>query len=306
MISFCILDTLIKGRCPIPYMIDSSNLNKIFTIPFIDALNRPTYHPLFDIAINQMKFSQSNLTYRDVFTLLYKELDEHYRNEYFYKNTLLNTMLIQNKESCLVSALTELPVANSKPDFMTVDKDDIGVAYEIKTDLDSLQRLETQIQDYYKVFSSVYVVTGEKHIEEVEAMLQNTNVGIVELTANNKLVYKKIAIYDTGHLSHETLFKVLRKKEFESIVLKYFGELPHVSDFVYYRTCFELLKQLDIIEFQKEVMHCLGQRNIVKDVDLFVQNVPYELSFYAYFSKKHKGKYDEFASFLDKKISLRK
>ena len=218
---------------------------------------------------------------------------------------MLNTMLIQNKESCFVSALTELPVANSKSDFMAVDKNDVGIAYEIKTDLDSLQRLETQIRDYYKVFSSVYVVTGEKHFEEVETMLQNTNVGIIELTASNKLIYKKIAVCDATHLSHETLFKVLRKKEFESIVLKYFGELPHVSDFVYYRTCFELLKQLDILEFQKDVMHCLGQRNIVKDVDSFTQNVPQELSFYAYFSKKYKWKYDEFASFLDKKVSLR-
>lgn len=287
-------------------MIDSSNLNKIFTIPFIDALSKPSYHPIFDIAVNQIKSGQPDLTYKDVFKLLYKELDEHYRNEYFYKNTMLNTMLIQNKESCFVSALTELPVANSKPDFMTIDKDDVGIAYEIKTDLDSLQRLETQIRDYYKVFSSVYVVAGEKHIKEVETMLQNTNVGIIELTANNKLIYKKIAVCDAIHLSHETLFKVLRKKEFESIVLKHFGELPHVSDFVYYQTCFELLKQLDILEFQKDVMHCLGQRNIVKDVDSFTQNVPQELSFYAYFSKKYKGKYDEVASFLDKKISLRK
>ena len=286
-------------------MIDSSNLNKIFTIPFIDALSKPGCHPIFDVAVNQIKSGQSNLTYKDAFTLLYKELDGCYRNEYFYKNTLLNTMLIQNKESCFVSALTELPVANSKPDFMTVDKDDVGIAYEIKTDLDSLQRLKTQIRDYYKVFSSVYVVTGEKHIEEVKTMLQDTNVGIIELTSSNKLIYKKIAICDTIYLSHETLFKVLRKKEFESIVLKYFGELPHVSDFVYYQTCFGLLKQLDIVEFQKDVMHCLGQRNIVKDVDSFTQSVPQELSFYAYFSKKYKGKYDEFASFLDKKVSLR-
>lgn len=287
-------------------MIDSSNLNKIFTIPFIDALSKPNCHPIFDIAVSQIKSGQSNLTYQDAFTLLYKELDGCYRNEYFYKNTLLNTMLIQNKEeSCFVSALTELPVANSKPDFMTIDKDDVGIAYEIKTDLDSLQRLETQIQDYYKVFSSIYVVAGEKHIEEVETMLQNTNVGIIELTASNKLIYKKIAVCDATHLSHETLFKVLRKKEFESIVLKHFRKLPHVSDFIYYRTCFELLKQLDIIEFQKDVMHCLGQRNIVKDVDSFTQSVPQELSFYAYFSKKYKGKYDEVASFLDKKILLR-
>lgn len=287
-------------------MIDSSNLNKIFTIPFIDALSKPNCHPIFDIAVSQIKSGQSNLTYQDAFTLLYKELDGCYRNEYFYKNTLLNTMLIQNKEeSCFVSALTELPVANSKPDFMTIDKDDVGIAYEIKTDLDSLQRLETQIRDYCKVFSSIYVVAGEKHIKEVETMLQNTNVGIIELTASNKLIYKKIAVCDANRLSHEALFKVLRKKEFESIVLKHFGELPHVSDFVYYRTCFELLKQLDIIEFQKDVMHCLGQRNIVKDVDSFTQNVPQELSFYAYFSKKYKGKYDEFASFLDKKVSQR-
>lgn len=288
-------------------MIDSSNLNKIFTIPFIDALSKPNCHPIFDIAVSQIKSGQSNLTYQDAFTLLYKELDGCYRNEYFYKNTLLNTMLIQNKEeSCFVSALTELPVANSKPDFMTIDKDDVGIAYEIKTDLDSLQRLETQIRDYCKVFSSIYVVAGEKHIEEVETMLQNTNVGIIELTASNKLIYKKIAVCDATHLSHETLFKVLRKKEFESIVLKHFRKLPHVSDFVYYRTCFELLKQLDVIEFQKDVMHCLGQRNIVKDVDSFTQSVPQELSFYAYFSKKYKWKYGEFASFLDKKISLRK
>lgn len=286
-------------------MIDSSNLNKIFTIPFIDALSKPGCHPIFDVAVSQIKSGQSNLTYKDAFTLLYKELDGCYRNEYFYKNTLLNTMLIQNKKPCFVSALTELPVANSKPDFMTIDKEDAGVAYEIKTDLDSLQRLETQIRDYYKVFSSVYVVTGEKHIEEVETMLQNTNVGIIELTSSNKLIYKKIAVCDTTYLSHETLFKVLRKKEFESIVLKYFGELPHVSDFVYYQTCFELLKQMNILEFQKDVMHCLGQRNIVKDVDSFTQNVPQELSFYAYFSKKYKGKYDEVASFLDKKVSLR-
>ena len=27
----------------------------IFTIPFIDALGKPSYHPIFDIAVNQMK-----------------------------------------------------------------------------------------------------------------------------------------------------------------------------------------------------------------------------------------------------------
>lgn len=116
------------------------------------------------------------------------------------------------------------------------------------------------------------------------------------------LYIKKKAACNAGSLSHDVLFRILRKKEFESIVLKYFGKLPDVSDFVYYGTCLELLKNLDIVLFQKEVMSCLRKRNLIRDVESFTDNVPYELSFYGYFSKKYRNKWDMLGNFLDTEI----
>ena len=45
---------------------------------------------------------------------------------------------------------------------------DRGVVYEIKTDLDNLIRLENQLKDYYKVFSYIYVVVGNKQLPLVK------------------------------------------------------------------------------------------------------------------------------------------
>lgn len=280
-------------------MKDINYLNKIFTIPYLDSIQHSNH---FQSILSDKNISLPT-TYKSVITDFYQELMHTHRNEYFYKNELLNSLLIQNKTLSSCSALTELPVANSKTDMIFVDENNIGTVYEIKTELDTLNRLESQIRDYYKAFPYMYVVTSSSHLSQLEQILEGTNVGIIELTNDNKFVRRKEATYDASSLSHDVLFRILRKKEFESIVLKYFGKLPEVSDFVYYRTCFELLENLDIVLLQKEVMSCLRKRNLVQDVDGFAKNVPYELSFYGYFSKKHRNKWDMLGRFLDTEIS---
>ena len=58
----------------------------------------------------------------------------------------------------------------------------------------------------------------------------------------------------------------------------------------------------DIVLFQKEVMSCLRKRNLVRNIESFTNNVPYELSFYGYFSKKYRNKWDMLGNFLDTEI----
>ena len=274
-------------------------LNKIFTIPYLDSIQNSRH---FQSILSDKNISLPE-TYKSVISDLYQELKLNHRNEYFYKNELLNSLLIQNGKISFCSALTELPVANSKTDMIFIDENNVGTVYEIKTELDTLNRLESQIQDYYKAFSYIYVVTSANHLHQLEQVLEGTNVGIIELTNDNEFVYRKEAAYNANSLSHDVLFRILRKKEFESIVLKYFGKLPGVSDFVYYGTCLELLKNLDIVLFQKEGMSCLRKRNLIRDVESFTDNVPYELSFYGYFSKKYRNKWDMLGNFLDTKIT---
>ena len=82
------------------------------------------------------------------------------------------------------------------------------------------------------------------------------------------------------------MFQVLRKAEFESIILKHFHKLPEVNSFQYYRECKKWLERINIVTLQKDVMKCLKARTLMLIENKLEEKVPYELRFYAYFSKK--------------------
>ena len=127
---------------------------------------------------------------------------------------------------------------------------------------------------------------------------------IIELTNSGKLISRKKAGCNRESLSYEAMFRVLRKKEFESILLDCFGKLPSVSDFVYYQECLNRIKKINIVGLQKKVMKCLKERTLLSVDDVFEERVPSELSFYVYFSKKNRLKYNKLDCFLNKKLEV--
>ena len=57
-----------------------------------------------------------------------------------------------------------------RADLVAVDRIECTTyGFEIKSDLDSLNRLENQLEDYRLTFNYVYVVTTEKHLEAVKS-----------------------------------------------------------------------------------------------------------------------------------------
>ena len=69
------------------------------------------------------------------------------------------------------TALTEIPIAKSKADFVLINGK--AVVYEIKTELDNFDRLENQINDYYKAFDHVAVVTCKRKSSGIEEKDRN-------------------------------------------------------------------------------------------------------------------------------------
>lgn len=139
----------------------------------------------------------------------------NYRNEYFYKNTLLNKLLLGVHSVNTTTALTEISIAKSKADFVLINGK--AVVYEIKTELDNLERLSSQIDDYYKAFDHVAVVTYEKNLQQLWKVLDSIErpVGIYVLRKNGKLgTVRKPQKYANG-LEKEAIFKLLRKSEYE-------------------------------------------------------------------------------------------
>lgn len=264
--------------------LDVCMVKKIFTIPYLDKmLGRHSFPETFLTCVKRYVRNE-NATVGEAISEIYHRMDREYRNEYFYKNTIFNQLLLQKHDLYHTAALTELPIGDSKADFIMINGR--GVVYEIKTDLDNLSRLENQIHDYYKVFGYVYVVVGKKQLTHVKEFLKEEKVGIYELTGSGRLMCRRKAKYNRDDLSYSVMFQTLRKSEFESILLKHFHKLPKVNSFQYYRECLKWLEKINIITLQKDVMECLKSRTLLSVENKFEELVPYELRFYAYFSKK--------------------
>lgn len=276
-------------------------INKVFTIPYIDKMiNDSENKDIFFDCVRKYTEGRAAFTYGDAIGQLYRHMDSSYRNEYFYKNAILNQLLIEKHDIWDSAALTELPIGDSKADFVIINGR--GTVYEIKTDLDNFSRLEHQIADYYKAFKYVNVVVGYKQYEKVKAMLEGSGVGIFVMERNGKLRCRKAAKCKDKYLCHETIFRILRKNEFESILYKHFGKLPEVNSFLYYRECRKWLSDINVKTFQKDMLEYLKKRIAITDEKTFEEKIPYELRFYAYFTKQKKNQYQIINEFWNNKM----
>ena len=250
---------------------------------------------LDDTRLNSLTLSSTKNHY-DTFEFLYKQLLRKYRNEYVYKNTLFNKLVLGIHSLNTTSAIVELPIVDSIADFILFNGK--AVVYEIKTELDSLERLEGQLANYYKAFDIVNVVISERHYESVMLRLKDSPVGIIVLTSKMTLSVKKKPIRFNRNLDKSVWFSILRKYEFESIVKNYYGYLPETTDFEYYSACKKLFVDIDMSTLYKAFITCLKKRNLNKYNDSQMKLLPSSLRLLVYFSKFSKSEYSQLAHFF--------
>ncbi len=131
--------------------------------------------------INVLKVSgyhkkiSNSITVGELYDDLYDFLFENYRCEYIYKNLLANEILEQyHSESS--SILTEFRVNNCLADFVILNG--TSCVYEIKTELDTFDRLDRQISAYRKTFDKIFVVTHYSHLDRLISKVDDS-VGII-------------------------------------------------------------------------------------------------------------------------------
>lgn len=276
---------------------DTSNsilLNRFFTRNTFKQIIDDGESPAYIAAIRRYIVDYSDKTNKECISEIYQHLKSEYQNEYYYKNTLLNKLLLGVHSPHTTTALTEVPVGNSKADFILINGK--AVVYEIKTELDNFDRLDGQISDYYKAFSRVVVVTSENNFDEVQKKLQNSPVGICLLTKRGTLSIRKEPVEYCDALSKSIMFKVLRKSEYEQILIKCFGSLPDVSQFEYYRACRDLFESLPTDVAYNMFVQTLKLRAKI-DITEY-SKIPYELKFIIYFSNYKKSDYAKLSRFL--------
>lgn len=282
---------------------NNSIFSRLFTKNILEQLLEDKNRDIFKYAISSSNLLEDKKE-RNVVLLkkIYEYMSKNYRNEYFYQNIIFNNILIGRHSLNTTVALTQIPVAKSKVDLILINGK--ATVYEIKTELDTFERLENQIKDYYKGFNYVYVVTCEKYYKRLSKILLNTSigmyVGIYILTDTKRLSPRKKAIENNTMLNYEVIFKYLRKNEFESILLKYYKKLPEVAPVFYYMECFNLLKKIPLLDFYNLAIKELKQREkIGKEKIKLIEDMPKEIRSWVYFYRPSIKDYTKLNNFLE-------
>lgn len=196
---------------------------------------------------------------------IFKALTQGYRNEYVYKSCLVNQVLLQEYKIDSTTALFEFKISKSVADMLLIN----GKArlFEIKTELDNPDRLQSQLADYQKAVANITVVTYESLAEKYLKLIQGTDIGLRILTFKNQIIEVRESLDNTEHFEHETLFKMLHKAEYTDIIVTRFGVAPTVPNTRYFNECLSLAKEIEIDVFQKLVFEELKKRK-VKEAEL--------------------------------------
>jgi hypothetical protein len=240
-------------------------------------------------------------TRKDALEAFYSYLLSEYRCEYVYKNFITKNILLGRHSLNTSTLLNEFRVGSSLADLVLINGK--SVVYEIKTELDTPERLEDQITDYQKAFPYIYLVTHHTLIDKYLSILKDENVGLKALTDKFHLTEIRKAKYNPEYLEITTMFKALRKKEYSNVIKEVFGELPDVPNMYYFKECFELAKQLEPEIFHRLMSEELKKRK-PKEIEPIQANLlPKFLSNICLTIDPNANQYDRLFKYLKAKIN---
>lgn len=150
-----------------------------------------------------------------------------YRAEYVYKAALIRKILLGRHSLRTASMLREFRVGECKADLAILNG--TSSVYEVKSERDSLSRLERQLNAYSSVFARVYVIAAEPHLEAIDATVPR-GVGILHLNDRNQISTLRVAVDRSDVTSPSAIFDSIRTNEARLVLEMYGLPIPAVPN----------------------------------------------------------------------------
>lgn len=189
------------------------------------------------------KVFTSDKTYGAYYKYLYKVLLKHYANEYIYKNEFINRFLYPGYVGRQCYTYSELNLGGVIADLASFNGHAIG--YEIKTELDSPERLCRQMEHYRKVFNEVYLVIPEDKCDLYTTAV-DPRVGIITYNSTHRAFGVLRSSEQRPGPDADKLMEILLTKEYQAIVRAYYGAeaLKESTDFTLFEDCRHLMHNI--------------------------------------------------------------
>lgn len=189
----------------------------------------------------------SNGRVRDAFDAAFATLQvEEFRDEHIYKTALTHKVLLGTHSLNSASMLNEFRVGSCKADLAILNG--TSTVYEIKSERDSLGRLERQVNNYQKFFARVYVIAGENHIDAILSSVPNC-IGVMQLSKRQQITTIRVAANEPDRICPVTVFDSIRISEAIEILRQLGLSAPSIPNTMLHaelRQLFSRLRPLDV------------------------------------------------------------
>ena len=251
--------------------------SSIFSRSNFDRLLKHNDYSIFKETISdydQKLVGSKIITYADYTYHVYKYMLKNYRNEYIFKNSLIN-MLIKEYGTKNTVIFNEFSVGNSIADLVLFNGK--SRAYEIKTELDSDKRLFSQLADYKKIFQQCYIVVYKDCVEKY--ISAEDTVGVISMSINRGRVKFEVAKppIDNTNIDPHILIRCLRTSEYQELVKRYYTYLPKMNAFTAFAICEEMMCAIPSEELNRLFIQIMKERksnmSIIKSFDKYLWQI---------------------------------
>lgn len=265
---------------------DYSELAYMFSRGFTAKILDGTYMNYLDYLNGYIGLNTRSTQLIEFIDQLFKFLSKNYRCEYIYKNAIASKILLGRHSLNTSVMFNEMIVGQSKADLVLLNG--TSTVYEIKTELDSLDRLKSQIDSYLDIFDYTYVVTYKNNIDRINKIIPQ-QVGIIILSDKYTLRTVKQATSNKENTNSSKIFDILRKSEYQSIIKNVYGKIPNVPNTLIYQECKKLFAELKPIDAHDHMVNSLKKRKINNYQKELVEQLPDSLKLLALYENYNKN-----------------
>lgn len=193
------------------------------------------------------------------------------RDEYIYRAALTQKVLLGIHNLATASMLSEFRVGNCKADVVILNG--TATVYEIKSERDSLMRLERQIAAYREVFARVYVISSDGHVDSIMNIVPN-DVGILTLNTRHQISPIREATDRAERASPAAIFEAVRTEEARLILELHGIKFPEVPNTMLRSTLRQAFLQLDARQAHGGMVDVLKRTRNLSPLSALVSQLP--------------------------------
>ena len=147
-------------------------------------------------------------------TIINNIVQKHYPNEAIIKSSFINYITKNNTNKTIIY---EMNVHNSRVDLCSIGKK--SIAYEIKTDFDTKNRLQKQINDYKLVFEENYLICSKQKLTSLsDSISPDVGIYLYTIKKSGRIYFSKFRpAKKNQQINAEKQLESLTKQELKTI-----------------------------------------------------------------------------------------